>query len=134
MLDVALHSDEGLIHLKDVAQRQQISKKYLDHLIGRLEADGLLRAVRGAGGGVALSRQPAEITLLDILCTLEGSFAPVECVDHPERCPRSANCGARDLWVEMDELLTRFLGSLTLEDLCDRQRRKDEIAALAYQI
>lgn len=134
MLDVALHTDEGLIHLKDVAERQEVSKKYLEHLVARLEADGLLRAVRGAGGGVALARPPFEITVLDILYTLEGSLAPVECVDRPELCARSVNCSARDLWAELGAVMTGFLGSVTLDDLCERQRQKDGPAALSYHI
>src|SRR3974390_992729 len=97
MLDVALHTDDSPVHLKDIAERQEVSKKYLEALVARLEADGLLRAVRGAGGGVALARAPSDITVLDILSTLEGSLAPVECVDRPKVCSRSANCGARDL-------------------------------------
>jgi len=134
MLDVALHTDEGLVHLKHVAERQEISKKYLEHLVARLEADGLLRTVRGAGGGVALARPPSEVTILDILHTLEGSLAPVECVDRPEVCSRSVNCGARDLWTELGGVMTGSLRAVTLEDLCERQRKKDEPAALTYHI
>ena len=134
MLDVALHADEGLVHLKDVAERQEVSKKYLEHLVARLEADGLLRTVRGAGGGVALARPASEVTVLDILCTLEGSLAPVECVDRPEVCSRSGNCGARDLWAELGAVVTGFLGSVTLEDLRERQKEREETAALTYHI
>jgi Rrf2 family protein len=134
MLDVALHADEGLVHLRDVAERQEISKKYLEHLVARLEAEGLLRAVRGAGGGVALAKPPSDVTILDILLALEGSLAPVECVDRPEVCPRSVNCGARDLWAELGEVITEFLESVTLKDLCERQREKDRPAAFTYCI
>ena len=133
-MDIALHANEGLVHLKDIAERQEVSKKYLEHLVARLEADGLLRTVRGTGGGVALTRPPSEITVLDILCTLEGSLAPVECVDRPEVCPRSINCGARDLWAELGGTVTEFLGSVTLEDLKECQKGRDEPAALAYHI
>ena len=134
MLDVALHADEGLVHLRDVAERQEISKKYLEHLVARLEAEGLLRAVRGAGGGVALAKPPSDVTILDILLALEGSLGPVECVDRPEVCPRSVNCGARDLWAELGEVITEFLESVTLKDLCERQREKDRPAAFTYCI
>jgi Rrf2 family protein len=133
VLDVALHADEGLVHLRDIAERQEVSKKYLEHLVARLEADGLLRTVRGAGGGVALGRPPSEITVLDILCALEGSLAPVECVDRPEVCSRSVNCGTRDLWIELSGIVTEFLGSVTLDDLRERQRGM-EPATLTYQI
>jgi len=134
MLDVALHADEGLVHLKAIAERQEVSKKYLENLVARLEADGLLRTVRGAGGGVALARPPSEVTVLDILSTLEGSMAPLECVDRPEVCSRSANCAARDLWAKLGGIMTEFLGSVTLEDLRERQKGMDEPAALTYHI
>lgn len=134
MLDVALHSNEGLVHLKDIAERQEVSKKYLEHLVARLEADGLLRTVRGTGGGIALARPPSEITILDILYTLEGPLTPVECVDRPQVCSRSVNCGARDLWMELGEVMTGFLGSVTVDELCERQRQKDRPAALTYHI
>jgi Rrf2 family protein len=133
VLDVALHADEGLVHLRDIAERQEVSKKYLEHLVARLEADGLLRTIRGAGGGVALARPPSEVTVLDILCALEGSLVPVECVERPEVCSRSVNCGARDLWTELGGIVTEFLGSVTLDDLRERQRRM-EPATLTYQI
>ena len=123
MLDVALHADEGLVHLNDIAERQEISKKYLEHLTARLEAQGLLRAVRGTGGGVGLTKAAAEITILDILNILEGPLTPVECVDRPAVCPRCATCGTRDLWAELEGIMTGFLGSVTLEELCERQRR-----------
>ena len=122
MLDVALHADGGLVHLSDVAERQEISKKYLEHLVARLEAQSLLRAVRGTGGGVGLAKSPPEITILDILYTLEGPLTPVECVDRPEVCSRCANCGARRLWAELGGMITGFLRSVTLEELCERQR------------
>lgn len=124
MLDVALHADEGLVHLKDIADRQEISKKYLEHLVGRLESRGLLRTVRGTAGGVGLPKSPCEISILDVLYALEGSLTPVECVDRPAVCPRCANCATRDLWAELGGIMTGFLGSVTLEELCERQRQK----------
>lgn len=127
MLDVALHADGGLVHLSDVAERQEISKKYLEHLVARLEAQSLLRAVRGTGGGVGLAKSPPEITILDILYALEGPLTPVECVDRPEVCSRCANCGARRLWAELGGMTTGFLRSVTLEELCERQRTIDPL-------
>ena len=134
MLDIALHANEGLVHLKDVAVRQEVSKKYLEHLVARLEADGLVRTVRGAGGGLALTRLASEITVFDVLLALEGSLAPVECVDRPEICSRSVNCSARDLWTELGGIVNGFLESVTLQDLCERQREKERPAALVYSI
>jgi len=134
MLDVALHCREGPVRLTDIARRQQLSKKYLEHLISRLEAAGLLRSIRGAGGGISLARLPSDIKLSEILHTLEGPIALVECVDNPERCPRSSSCATRDIWMQMGQLLGVFVESKTLEDLCRQQREKEQAAPATYCI
>jgi Rrf2 family cysteine metabolism transcriptional repressor len=134
MLDVALHDNQGPVHLKDIAARQQLSKKYLEHLISRLEGAGLLRSTRGPGGGISLAKPPSQIKLSEILETLEGPAALVECVDNPERCPRSSGCATRDVWMEIGQLMGDFLESKTLEDLCRQQREKEQAAAAMYHI
>jgi Rrf2 family cysteine metabolism transcriptional repressor len=134
MLDVALHCAEGPVRLKDIARRQEVSKKYLEQLISRLEATGLLTSVRGAGGGITLARPASDIKLSEILQTLEGPIALVECVDNPERCPRSSSCATRDIWMEMDQRLSDLLESKTLEDLCRQQREKEQPALAMYYI
>ena len=134
MLDVALHAEEGPVHLKDVAQRQQLSRKYLEHITSRLKAAGLLRSVRGTRAHTSLARPPSEIKLREIFQVLEGPVTPVECVDSPERCPRSSACATRDIWMEMGQLLGGFLESMTLEDLCRLQREKEQAASAMYYI
>jgi Rrf2 family protein len=134
MLDVALHGAEVPVHLKDIARRQQVSRKYLEHLTSRLEAAGLLRSVRGAGGGVSLARPASEIRLSEILQTLEGPTALVECADNPDWCPRSGSCATREIWIEIGELMSGFLESKTLEDLCHLQREKEQTAPGMYHI
>ena len=134
MLDVALHCAEGPVRLKDIARRQEVSKKYLEQLISRLEATGLLTSIRGAGGGITLARPASDIKLSEILQTLEGPIALVECVDNPERCPRSSSCATRDIWMEMDQRLSDLLESKTLEDLCRQQREKEQPALAMYYI
>ncbi len=134
MLDVALHCTEGPVHLRDIARRQQVSKKYLEHLTRRLEAAGLLRSIRGAGGGMSLARPPSEIRLSEIVETLEGPTALVECVDNPERCARSSSCATRDVWMEIGQLLGAFLESKTLQDLCREQQEKEQAAPTMYHI
>jgi Rrf2 family cysteine metabolism transcriptional repressor len=134
MLDVALHCAEGPVRLKDIARRQAVSKKYLEQLISRLEATGLLTSIRGAGGGITLARPASDIKLSEILQTLEGPIALVQCVDNPERCPRSSSCATRDIWMEMDQRLSDLLESKTLEDLCRQQREKEQPALAMYYI
>jgi len=134
MIDVALHGAEGPVHLKDIARRQQVSKKYLEHLTSRLEAAGLLRGVRGAGGGISLARPASEIKLSEILQALEGPIDLVGCVHNADWCSRSNDCATRDIWMEMGQLLSDFLESKTLEDLCRQQREKEQTAPGMYHI
>lgn len=134
MLDVALHSEEGPVHLKDVAQRQQLSRKYLEHIASRLKAAGLLRSDRGTRARTSLARPPSEIRLSEIFQVLEGPVTLLECVDGPECCPRSSACATRDVWTQMGQLLGSFLESMTLEDLCRQQREKDGPAGSMYYI
>jgi len=134
MLDVALHYTEGRVHLKDIARRQQVSKKYLEHLISRLQTAGLLRSIRGTRAEISLARPPSEIRLSEIFQTLEGPIAILDCVDNPERCPRSSTCATRDIWMQMGQLLAAFLESKTLEDLCRQQREKERPASATYHI
>jgi Rrf2 family cysteine metabolism transcriptional repressor len=114
--------------LKDIARRQEFSLPYLEHLIAPLIAAGLVGSTRGARGGVLLLKPPAEVKLAEAVQLLEGSIAPVDCVNNPALCHRSAFCVTRDVWVEMNEAMNRFLGSMTLQDLVDRQKRKSQPA------
>ncbi len=134
MLDVALHCAEGPVRLKDIARRQEVSKKYLEHLISKLEAAGLVSSIRGAGGGMTLARPASEIKLSEILQALEGPIDLVGCADSAERCSRSSSCVTRDIWTEMGQLLNDFLESMTLEDICRQQREKDQLVPAMYHI
>ncbi len=134
MLDVALHCAEGPVRLKDIAQRQEVSKKYLEHLISRLEAAGLVSSIRGAGGGITLARPASEIKLSEILQALEGPIDLVGCVDSDDWCSRSSSCVTRDIWAQMGKLLNDFLESMTLEDLCRQQREKAQLVLGMYYI
>jgi Rrf2 family protein len=124
MLELALSYDQGNVRLRDVAERQGVSEKYLEHLVAALKAAGLVRGMRGRHGGYTLARPPAEIPLSEIHAALEGSLAPVECVDDPEVCSREKQCVARDIWKEVRDAVKDILESTTLEDLVDRYRQK----------
>jgi len=124
LLDLALHQGEGLVLLKDIARRQEFSLSYLEHLIAPLIAAGLVKSTRGVGGGVSLVKSPTEIKLGEAVQLLEGPFAPVDCVSHPESCHRAASCVTRDIWIEMKEAMSRVLDSTTIQDLVDRQKQR----------
>jgi Rrf2 family protein len=124
LLDLALHQDEGPVLLKDIARRQEFSLPYLQHVIAPLIAAGLVKTTRGAGGGVSLLRAPSTIKLSEVVQPLEGCIAPVDCVNSPAVCHRSAFCVTRDIWGEMKDAMSEVLDSTTLQDLVERQRRK----------
>lgn len=124
LLDVALYQGESPVQLKDIAERQQISLGYLEHLIAPLVATGLLKSARGARGGVSLARPARDIRLLDVVQALEGSLSPVHCVDEPETCSRAEACVTRDVWAEVKDAVESVLGSVTLADLVERQGEK----------
>lgn len=134
ILDLAINQGEGPILLKEIAQRQQISLSYLEHLITPLIAGGLIRSTRGAKGGVSLAKPPEEIKLIEVIQLLEGSLAPVECVNNPKLCPRSELCVTRDVWTELKNAMTGVLESTTLQDLVDRQKEKGKAVKAMYYI
>jgi len=134
LLDLALHQEEEPVLLKDIAQRQQISLRYLEHLITPLVAAGIIRSTRGARGGVWLAKPPQEIKLSEVIRLLEGSIAPVECVNNPEICVRSELCVTRDIWGELKKAMDGVLESTTLQDLVERQKRKGRPAEVMYYI
>jgi len=134
LLDLALHQDEGLVPLKDIARRQEVSLPYLEHLITPLIAAGLVKSTRGARGGVLLFKPPSEIKLSEVIQVLEGSIAPVDCINNPDVCHRSASCATRDVWSEMKEAMSQVLDSTTLQDLVERQRRKGQAETEMYHI
>ena len=134
LLDLALHHAEAPVSLKDIAQRQQISLSYLDHLITPLIAAGIVRSTKGPKGGVSLAKNPGEIRLSQVITLLEGSMAPVECVDNPEVCSRSASCVTRDIWREIKIATNGVLESVTLQDLVERQQKKEKPEAMMYNI
>lgn len=101
MLELALQYGKGPILLKDIAKRQEISEGYLEHLLPPLKSAGLINSSRGAHGGYILAKALSEITLKEIVQTLEGSLSPVECVDTPTVCQRVRSCVTRDIWKKL---------------------------------
>lgn len=134
MLDLALHSSAGPVMIKDICQRQEISELYLKQLLAPLKAAGLVRAIRGAHGGFTLTRLPSQIKLIEIVQVMEGSIAPVECVDDARICSRSDLCVTRGVWAEMKKAMARVLESVTLQDLVEQQKCKEEAKAGTYEI
>ncbi len=134
MLDLALHYGKGPLLLKDVAERQEISEKYLGHLIPPLKAAGLLNSTRGAHGGYTLARPPQNITLKEVVRAVEGNVAVSECLTSPRVCHRVKFCVARDIWGQMSEKMMEVLESTTLQNMINRKRQKQKLQPLMYSI
>ncbi len=134
LLELALRYKEGPVPLKDIARSQQVSVWYLEHLITPLIAAGIIRSTRGAKGGVWLAKPPEEIRLSEIIQLLEGSTAPVECVNNPETCSRSESCVTRDIWDELKKAIDGVLESTTLQDMVERQKRKEGSDQAMYYV
>jgi len=124
MLDLALHYGEGPILLKDIAERQGISEKYLWQLINPLKTTGLVNSLRGAHGGYVLGKAPEAISLKTILQILEGPLCLVDCVDNPALCERSLSCISRDIWGEASKNMQQTLEDTTLAAMVERQKEK----------
>ncbi|ADK86510.1 transcriptional regulator, BadM/Rrf2 family [Desulfarculus baarsii DSM 2075] len=127
MLELAMHNDDGPVPLRNLALRQEISAKYLEQLLIPLKGAGLVKSVRGARGGYQLAADPKDISLYDIVRSLEGPLAPVECVQDAEYCQRVGGCTVHLVWGEMGQLLVDFLSKMSLADMVVRQREKDQI-------
>ena len=134
LLDLTLQGGSTPISLRDISQRQQIPLHYLEHLIKPLIAGGLIRSMRGPRGGILLAKPPEKIRLDEIIHLLEGTATYAECIDDPGICPRSETCATRDVWSEMETAINGVLGNITLLDLAERQKNKEQIKELMYYI
>ena len=120
MLDLAQHKDEGFIALKDIAERQDISKKYLEQIVPLLNKADILRTNRGYQGGYMLAKPPDKYTVGDILRVTEGSIAPVSCLDSEvNNCPRCNDCMTLGVWKGLNEVIVNYLDGITLQDILD---------------
>ena len=126
MLDLALSNDGQPVSLRDVAKRQGISDKYLEQIVTSLSRAGLVRSVRGAGGGYLLTRDPGSYTVGEILRPLEGSLAPVSCVDGSDCCDRVDHCVTVDVWRQIQEAVSSVVDHITLRDLVEQYHQKTQ--------
>ena len=127
MVDLAISEQTAPVSLKDVALRQGLSDKYLEQIVTPLARAGLVRSVRGAGGGYLLTRKPEDYTVGDILRPLEGDLAPVECATDAAYCERCGECVTLELWQEIHRAVSQVVDNTTLADLVARARQKQNI-------
>ena len=118
MIDLAEHQAEGFIPLKLIAERQEISEKYLESIIKLLVKAKLLNGVRGKGGGYRLTKSPDQYTVGSILRLTEESLAPVSCLEEgAASCPRMAQCRTLPLWQGLNQVINDYLDNVTIVDL-----------------
>lgn len=136
MIDLAKHYNEGYIMLKNIANRQEISQKYLEQIIPALKSAGLVISSRGAHGGYMLAKTPSCITLKQIIKTLEEDISIVKCVESPEVCDKVESCLSRIIWEKLNTQITETLQNITLADLIstEEQKNKNKEKSLSYQI
>lgn len=118
LADLAQHNDGTYISLKTVAERQQISEKYLEAIISVFAKAKYVKGQRGKGGGYQLAVDPEKLTVKDVLTKVEGDLAPVSCLEQDaEPCPRAADCKTLSMWKDYYEMTEQFFDSITVADI-----------------
>lgn len=126
MIDMAQHQKHGPVALKDISDRQNVSKKYLEQIALVLSRDGVMQGTRGHQGGYRLIADPKDCSVYDILESVEGSMHPVACLDHaPNDCERCNGCETLYIWQGLDEVIQNYLRGITLQDVLDKMQVKE---------
>ncbi len=123
MLEIASHPAEQGVFQKDIAESQEISVKYLDHIIRDLKIAGLVINAKGKKSGYILTRPPEKITIYDIFQAFEPAITVVECLSENCTCNRQSKCPSRLIYGELNALIIDYLESVTLKDLIKKQKR-----------
>ena len=118
LTDMAEHNGTGYIKLMDIAQRQEISEKYLESIVKELVRNNIVTGLRGKGGGYRLSKEPDDIIVGDVLRLMEGGLAPVVCLENSGKtCPRVAECRTLEFWRGLDDVIRQYIDRYTVADL-----------------
>ena len=127
MLDMALADSGKPVRVKEIAERQEISEKYMEQIMPMLTKAGYVRSYRGNNGGYMLAKEPEEYTAGDIIRTTEGSLAPIACLDDvPNRCERQDQCSTLEFWEGLKKVIDQYVDSVTLADLVNNHEEKCE--------
>ncbi len=122
LIELALKYGEGPVKLKDVSENQDISLKYLEQVMFPLRVSGYVKTLKGSQGGYVLARPPEKISLLEIVECVEGSVAPVDCVDNADLCERADKCVTRDAWTGLKNAISSELGKISLAELVEKHK------------
>jgi len=132
ILEIAAENKKKPVQIKFIAERQDISIKYLEQIVGTLKSSNLVRSIRGPHGGYVLAKPASEMKLSEVFLALEGAPVSVECLQHPQYCPRCGDCVTRVLWLEMQDAMLGVLESKSLQDVVDKLGRNGD--NVTYQI
>lgn len=126
LIDLAQYSGEGPVSTVSISARQDLSERYLEQLMSLLKKAGLVKSVRGAGGGYILAKELKDISVGDVLRALEGSLDPVECagLEPDGECRVSENCVTKYVWQKINESINRTVDEISLEQLVEESRKK----------
>ncbi len=124
LLDLALHDGEEPRLIRDIAESQQISPKYISRLIIDLRRAGLVRSIRGSKGGFRLAQKPEAVTLLEVMEVMEGPLSIVDCVQSPRRCERNEACVTREIWNRVNTEIRESMRKITLQEIIDNHLRR----------
>jgi Rrf2 family protein len=124
LLDLAIHDDGMPRLIRDIAESQEISEKYISRLIIDLRKAGMVRSIRGAKGGFRLARKPEQLTLLAIVEAMEGRLAIVNCVQTPETCSRNGDCATYEIWDQLNDQIRDAMSQITLRDIIENHRKR----------
>lgn len=123
LIDLAEHQMNGYVALRDIAERQGISKKYLEQIVSIFNGTDILKTNRGSQGGYRLAKSPDKCTVGEILRLTEGSLSPVACLDqNPISCERSADCPTLPVWQGLYKVIAEYLDGITLQSIIDSHR------------
>lgn len=131
MFDLAQNEQDGPQSIKSIAERQMIPEAYLEQLIAVLRKDGLVNSIRGAQGGYQLSRKPEEITVGQVLRSLEGGLTLVDCILEEDACHKACSCPSRVVWQKLHDGLNQIVDGITLRDMLNDHERLLAQALLA---
>ncbi len=132
LVELAHRYGQGPVQSAEIASRQEVPEPYLDQLLTTLRRAGFIRSVRGPQGGHALIHEPAEVRLSEVMVALEGSLAPIACVDDPDACTRTGGCIQREVWERVRDATQEILESVSIGDLAEKEREQDHNGGRYY--
>jgi Rrf2 family protein len=134
MFELALNYGKEPVLLRNIAKNQDISEKYLSKIIIPLKAAGFVNSLRGAHGGYVLAKEPINISMKEIIEVLEGDISPVECVKNTSLCKRVSVCPTRDVWCKLNNEISETLKNISLEEIVNNSKSKEDEHSLTYCI